>query len=494
MSVLSRPRFLYSSLSRLTILCCVSYGVNVSLPLATASDSTISRLPFRVRVVDNENSPVAGVTVRTRGLWMKVGRGARFEWTPERHGPPSTALTDSYGVASLVYPKWTADRLATGLVECSFDHPAFVQLRAAVRVDYDAAQIRLQPGVRLAVTATRGESDNRIKQHLYGLLCGHRYETEWKLFSNGTLVSRTVAPKRDRLRVVHLPTDGLPLWSDLLNPDRADIGTRVMLRDVPLTPGMRLTGQLSGRVPRPISNGYVAIVATQHTGMRDSQRSMQWRDWKPIDASGSFEFPSLPREGFVQLFAFCDGWNSASPSPEDLEKVGLAEFRADLQRPQWYPQVFRLHKGERSCEIPMNMTAECRVRLVAADGTAVSNATVTADPQQTWISGETEPAGSGFSMARLMRLPVVQQALVQNDPGHAQWADAAVRISSQQKYQQKTDDDGRAVIVDLPIARSGGPGTHLFSAVREGVRMVEPVACAVVSGQSTELTLRVSGQ
>jgi hypothetical protein len=497
MSILICSRSRLARASRLLILCFVQYGTNDSLATAGAPESKIPQLPFQLCVVDSADSPIPGVTVRTLGLRMKVGRGSRFNWMPEQHGPPSEALTDSFGIARLAYPKWTVDEQVTGVVDCSFDHPAYVSTRAEVRVDDREAQVGLRRGVRLAVTAMRGESGDRIKQNLYGLLCGHRLETEWKTFSNGTLMSRPVAFERDRLRVFHLPDNGPPLWSDLLKPENGSSGSRVMLRNVPLTPGMRLTGHLTDDVPRPVSNGYVSIVATQHTGMRDAERSLQWSDWGPIDADGSFEFPSLPRDGFVQLFAFCDGWTSASPKPEDLEKVGLAEFRADLQREHWHPQMFRLRKGERSCDVPMNPTAECRIHLVTEDDRGLAAAIVSAHPRQIWISGGAQSAGSGFSIARFMKLPVVQQTLIRKNPHDPQWNDSGVRISSQHKYQQMTDEDGWALIPDLPVPRSGELCSHLFSAVKHGplgTLKANPVASSVVSGQSAQLTLRVSGQ
>jgi len=497
MSVPIRPWPRLPDASRLLILCCVFCGLPDSQAAAAAADSKISQLPFQVRVVDAENSPIARVTVRTLGLRMKIGRGSRFDWDPKEHGPPSEVQTDSSGIASLVYPEWTAPEQATGVVDCSFDHPGYVSTHAEVRIADTQAQVHLRRGVRLAVTATRGESDDRINQNLYGLLCGHRIEAEWNMFSNGTLMSRTVSFDRDRLRVVHLPDDGPALWSELLKPKNKSHETRVMLRNVPLTPGMRLKGQLADNVLRPISNGYVSIVATQHTGMRDMRRSMRWVDWRPIEANGRFEFSSLPREGFVQLFAFCDGWNSASQTPQDLEKVGLAEFRADLQRQHWHPQVFRLRKGERSCEVPMIATATCHVRLVAEDGQGVPAATVIAHPRQTWISGGTQSAGSGFSMARFLKLPTAQQSLFRNSPNDPQWNDSGVLISWKHKYQKGTDDDGWALIADLPVPRSGESGSHMFSALKHrttGILKVKPVASAVVAGQSVELTLRISEQ
>jgi|GEM_PF-1950200 len=495
MSVLNHLWTCWLGLKRLLILCCVFHGLCVVPTESLAGDSTISRLSFQVRVVDEENRPIAGVTIRTLGLRMKVGRGTGLDWDPKQHGPASAATTDSSGVASLSYPEWAADQVETGSVDCSFDHPAYVSTRTVVGVGSDEVRIRLQRGVRLAVTATYGSSDTRIHRNLYGLLCGHQDGTEWKLFSNGTLMSRTVARERDRLLVLHLPDEGLPLWSELLRPQSSVNTTRVMLRDVPLMPGMRLTGQLPDDVPRPISNGYVSILATHHTGMRDPGRRMQWRDWVPIDRNGRFEFPSLPRDGFVQLFAFCDGWNSASPTPDNLEKVGLAEFRPELRPQYWHPQVFRLRRSDRFCEIPMIRTAGCRIRLVSESGERVSGVTVIAHAQQKWISGDSEPAGSGFSTPEFLRLPVEQRDQIVNSSDMFQQGTQSVRLPSGIKYRQKANEGGWVTFTDLPVARSDEPGRHSFSVVsrdERGTASAGHGVSAVESGQSTELTLRLT--
>lgn len=481
----------------LLLLCTVfcSFADSANEILAAALDNSL--LPLSIRVVDADNSPISGVTVRMHGLRMKVGRGVRFDWKPDQYGPPPEAVTDSDGRVQLVYPEWTAPQQSTGSVECSFDHPSYVAVRAEIAVDDDSPQVSLRDGVRLAVTATLGETEERLAENIYGLLCGHRRNAEWQLFSNGTLMSRTVSADRNRLRIVHLSDNGPPLWSELLRLEHRNNAARVMLRNVPLSPGMHLEGQLADEVPRPIVNGYVSIVATEHTGMRDPERGMQWSDWKQIDSNGHFNFPSLPRNGFVQLFAYCDGWNSAGPTPQDLEKVGLAEFRAELQRGVWYPQVLRLGKGKRTCEVPMIPTATCRIQVVDAEGHAVSDATVTAHSQQNWISGGAEPVGTGFRMAQFMKLSVAEQSRIRDRYSVTRRTESDVVLSLQHKYQQKTDADGWATMGDLPVGRDDEIRTHMFSAVKEetdGPLVANLTSVAVGAGWTGQLTLRISSE
>lgn len=414
------------------------------------------RLPVRVQVVDPQGRPVRGAVVRARGLRTKAERVSWHSWIPERHGEPATGETNIDGLVELTYPKFVLEELETGEVDWLVDHADYVVTADDLKVDADLGVVKLRRGHRIAVTAVRGDTGDRILSDLFAVLSGGSFNDVWKMYRNGTLVSRTVARDRNRLRIVHLPDDGPALFSRVVNPADSGNSQRVLLRNIPLFPGTRLQGRLSDTVPRPVPNGHVAVRVMQHAGIRQSEKRLNWRHWVPIQADGSFVVESLPADSIAQIIAVCDGWISSRASPESLEYVGLAEFRGQVHHNRVTPQVFPVVGEEVSCEISMEQAASCRVSVVTMSGVPIEHAAVSLWPNQMWLSGGSQLVGAGFCTDRFLKLTADQQRLLQHWSSWQMFEELGVMKSLGNVYQQTTDANGVAVIRLLP----GGTAEH----------------------------------
>jgi len=471
----------------LLLLSCLGTGSAHAL----ADDLGDSRLKFQLRVVDDTNSPIADASVRITGLRRKVGRGTWYVWNQRDHGPVSQVFTQDNGIATLDCPKWVFEREETGTVTCRIEHPDYISVTVDVRLDRGVVDVSLFRGFRLAATAVN-LSGVAIRQDLFGVLSGQHLQDEWRTFSNGILMSRTIAWDRDRLWLVHLPPGGHSLWSDLLKPSTHRKRSRVRLRNVELHSGMILSGKLSDNVPRPVRNGLVILTATQHTGLRDPRRSMRWQEYVSIEPDGTFEFPSLPRDGFVQMFAYCDGWNSAGPTATDLEKVGLAEFRSDLRRQVLLPQVLRLGPGQRTCDIPMLQSMSCLIRIVDADDQAVAGVSIATQPMQHWMSGGSEPAGDAMSTARLVKLPAAERSRISSFDSRSNLQALGVLMSRDSRYEQISDRQGQVVLKDLPATRSGAETSCKFTVTAAGqTTRLSEFRKSMLPGASASLTIHL---
>src|SRR6266581_3437040 len=94
--------------------------------IATAPKNPIAL----IRVVDASGMPVAGAIVRPEGLRTKPGPyvSGWYGWgTALQNGVPIRPVTtDKEGYARVPYPKYVFERIETGTVCLSVDHPDFV--------------------------------------------------------------------------------------------------------------------------------------------------------------------------------------------------------------------------------------------------------------------------------------------------------------------------------------------------------------------------------
>lgn len=439
-----------SALRRSLCLAVVLPGCIVALAaqLPAADERPPATGTVKVRVLDRLGRPVGGIRLHLTALATEAGE---VIWDEKRNGPAEDAVTDADGRTTIRYPLMPRDQQPTVALSCEVRHPDWVQRRHNFRPGKDETVIRLAPGMRLAVNAVRHDTGEPITENVHAVLGGDSLRDQWQRYSHGLLVSPTVSYNRTRLRVVWLPDDGPAHFSDIIKPVESGRRPRIRVRDVVVSPGARIHGRLSDNVPRPIVDGFVMATASHHAGMRDKERRLEWKDWVPIAPDGSFELPSLPRDGFVELFARCDGWISAKPTRSDLEKAGLAEYRGvvgDSIIP--LPHVFRLGRSDRNCEIFMRQTAECLVRTIGPDGAPVAGVSVLVRPGQRSFSGGQQPYGRGLRYAQLLQLPWPQRLQVSTPEGRRQLELQGIMISPRAFFDRTTDADGRTVISQLP--------------------------------------------
>lgn len=407
------------------------------------------RFEFHIQTTDGK--PVEGAKIYP---WAVLCNGGSFA-VQEKRVP--AVKSDVDGKATIVFPhdaeleaddertsKLLRDGLNQGLRQIAIrvdhpDHPIYSQY-----VDAGGPRrIELVDSTTIVVRIDQSR-EPRKGGALYPVLS----RTFW-LASNfsadeGVLTIRRVDRTSDQasqwLRVVELTDDGGPArFSDLidLNSHR---GNPVNL-DIETKPGARVVGRLAGDVPRPVKNGFVV---GQIVGGPNSWEGWSWGVKAEIDQDGKFTIDSLPPNDNLQLIALCDGWVSTSPTIDELNAY-QKEHGFNVENPVLHsghvqPRLLRLTSGTIVRGISMQPTATCEVKVVDADGMPVSGASVSFWPNQFWFRGGAQVLGTGFDT-----LSFIRDELAKKDR-----LDLSSALGRQQRFSAKTNDQGLALISNLP--------------------------------------------
>ena len=261
---------------------------------------------MKIRVEGPNGNPIRDAVVSGRGMRTKVQRGSWYGWVPEQHGKPATGMSDAEGNIELDVPMFVEEKLETGEVNWIVDHPDYVKANLDLRVDDDPGFVTLAHGRRIIANAADQDTKEPIYQDLYALISGDSWYHEWKSLNGGKIMSPTVSCDRPLLRLIQLPEAGAALFSDVIDLDSHARLRRTVVRDIPLSPGTRVKGKLMNDVPRPISNGYVAVTSVLHTGIRGRGRQLTWSHWVPIEPDESFLVESLPPDTIGQFTVTMD--------------------------------------------------------------------------------------------------------------------------------------------------------------------------------------------
>src|SRR5215467_11489811 len=82
-----------------------------------------------LQIVDGAGKPIAGAIISPEGLRTKPGPyvSGWYTWQPKQNGVPNNPVTtDAEGYAPVPYPKYVFERLETGTLCLSVDHPDYV--------------------------------------------------------------------------------------------------------------------------------------------------------------------------------------------------------------------------------------------------------------------------------------------------------------------------------------------------------------------------------
>src|SRR5882762_4225241 len=82
-----------------------------------------------LRVVDGAGKPIADAVIRPEGLRTKPGPyvSGWYGWRARESGVPNDPVkTDAAGYAQVAYPKYVFERIETGTLCLSVDHPDYV--------------------------------------------------------------------------------------------------------------------------------------------------------------------------------------------------------------------------------------------------------------------------------------------------------------------------------------------------------------------------------
>ncbi len=402
-----------------------------------------------IKVVDSSGKPVAGAVIKPDGLRPKKN-GGHYRWTDRFPVKPLPVTTDSSGVARVPYPHFVEERLETGEISFSVDHPDFcsdrpfrvvaasppthasLRKKAAYYLEYALALVSrkasvrpdpvvLQRGATVEVSGYVGPKEARlpaVRPMISPEWWGSR--EFWREKEPGVLSTRKVPAGTNHLRLVYFRDGASTLFSDMVSFD-AKVGETNRL-DLELKPGSRVSGRLEDTVPRPVADGQV--VAQILTAEIDPQSNPPiWHLWRPIAPDGTFVFDSVPR-GRLEIIAICDGFVSQDgPSKR--------------QTGQRTPQQFVIEQPAHDIVLQMEPTAACAVQILDDHDQPLPGAEVAFWPNVLWNDyGSTIFASDLYDTADLLK-----------SPKRPDWSSVGDRKN---RFSAVSDSHGIALVRDLP--------------------------------------------
>ncbi len=336
-----------------------------------------------VQVTGPDGKPMEGAMVTPTGLRSEQSPGSGFSWMEKEHGPLATVLTDAHGMAEILYPKWTMlnSAMLTSGIGVAVEHPDFVsQWYVECPIGSSARLVQLSEGGRVRLRVIRTDRTDPVSDFVANI-SGENYRKEWTLDGEAR-VSPVLSLGERFCRVIHFDKEDGTQFSELIRIHSAAGKTEEI--EVRLQPGLKVSGRLSGSVPRPMSNGFVIAVVADETIDGVFEKCLSWQDWVAITEQGDFEFAALPPTSEVRLLAFCDGFVSRQPVPADLPEHMLRNHA-------WcsMPQFFKVHGSELVAEVAMEPAASARFQVGNAGGQPLEGVEVAVSPNVIYSTGST---------------------------------------------------------------------------------------------------------
>ncbi len=396
--------------------------------------------PFVVVIKDEEGNPVQGATVRAAGLRVKESPGSYYGWPTANVGKAPEVLTDQQGRASFDYPPKFGqhpDWLHTITVCYYLEHPEFIQKHVETSPADSPWTESVVPGCELIVSAqTPG---HEIITNLGVVIAGNQ-----TMFAPGDgpgVIRSRAVPHGTRQVMLISPDkdDGKHLFSEVRRLPFAK-SKKVTLRGLVLRPGLEVTGRLADKVPRPVKNGIVisnSIPMPRGKAHAEADASITWGDVAEVQPDGSFRFPSLPRTGKLQLIAICDGWMITSTAGKNFFTTGVIYELEDLE----------IEDGRwDGLEIAMEPTASVKVVVTDQDGNPIKGAEVGAWPNQKLEMLGSQILGDVYPSVNFL---------------NRNWSrEQHPLCKSDERYRGITDDQGTAVLRDLPLTNQSIAVSH----------------------------------
>ena len=422
----------------------VVIGLILALLIKTSPKQPIALL----RVVDAAGKPVAGAVIRPDGLRPKSAiNSGHYSWIAKNFPVgPNPVSTDDHGHARVPYPKYVFERIETGQIGFSVNHPDFAPDRpfrlVATRppagapwqawADYFWARIRhkplivrtdpvvLQQGATLKLLLRR-DIVHPLDAQLFAQDSteGYRDTNFWTQPERGVLMTRRFPSSKQSVRVFQVRGNGSLWFSDVFSLAAGAGRTNVAI--VGLKPALAVHGQLDNTVPRPVKNGRV-VAHVWPLGHKPQDSPPQWHAWTTIRTDGGFDIASLP-PGVLEIVALCDGFVSTNGPGES---PGIR-----------YPQKHLLGTNDLNITIGMEPTVRLEVNVADEKGNALEGSIASASPNVRYGDWAATILLSDCynTLNRYLRQP-----------------DAEFTGSSQPvpDFQGKTDSSGLAVIPNLP--------------------------------------------
>ncbi len=305
-----------------------------------------------------------------------------------------------------------------------------------------------------------------VTRKLYGMT---KKETSWSVY-NGKLMSGPMDVSDTRLRVIHLAENDAVYFSDLITLKSQTPSGRYPLT-VMLFPAVTFRGELSANVPRPIEWGVVnAVTLTEPTSDVTDWIRMSWSRSVAIRENGSFELSNFPRDSVIQYIAKCDGWVSASPSKAEFERTIKQHSQFQLKSYRGVAPIVQMRVApvDERVTVPMVRTSSVKVTVINESGIPMPGVRVrvlTGYFSATGFTGLLDDSFDSFDAFRKHGTADRNVSL-----------DAAITHENS-RYSVETNDQGVALIKNLPAAHSAALMKHSVSVYKNGfVAMKDPTS------------------
>jgi len=340
-----------------------------------------------LRVVDASGKPVAGASLKPEGLRTKPGpyQGGGYGW-PFREVTNAVVLTDTQGYARIPYPQFVFEKIETGVVIVTVDHPDYVPAQSECVVTDKlpagapwrekladlrtrllrrallarTAPIVVQKGSILRITGRSARGPGRLLAQVSGVNDG--LSNFWATVSPDVLVTRRLGVGLHTVRAVQLNPGGDLEFSDVVTVLAVAGQTNELFLD--LKPALAVRGRVDASVPRPVIEGRV-IAQVWPLGHQARTSPPLWHTWAPLQNDGSFTMTNLP-PGDLEVVAVCEGHVSTN---------GPGQFPS-----MHYPQRHVLATNDLEILIGMEPTGAVEMKVLDDQGRALSNAVVEAWP------------------------------------------------------------------------------------------------------------------
>lgn len=446
-----------------------------------------------IRLVDGGGKPVAGATVTPDGLRPK-NDGSHYGWEESRTVKPHPVISNGGGVAPLPYPFYLEEKLETGGITFSVDHPNFCPHSADVVVDpspplnakfkskvkywwqrlvtgqitVQVKPIVLQRGGVLELRAVLTSADPAITNIAPQLNRSSGTHRDFWEQTNSGYVSKRVTPGTNRVRMIGFRALGRVYFSDAV--EFVSVPDQTNQIQLPLKAGLRLRGHLDDSVPRPVLNG--RVLARVFSPSAQAEDELTWMAWRPLSSEGTFEFDSLP-SGELNVVAICDGYVSRNDR--------LGTFAPSRRT----PQVFPLADQDLDIVIAMERSATFEATVLDDGGLPLRNAEISFWPNIVWST-----RGSSIFAANLINSEEVFRSnstpnwrnVWRDEP---RWFRAITdengfaRVTNLPPYSGRESFDVGHSNYELPVARTGTGIRHRYQETD------------LVSGETNRLTIRM---
>lgn len=403
----------------------------------------VETAPLTFKLIDEDGEPVAGVDVMPSGLRCEEDPGSWYGWPTRNVGRGRVLKSDENGEITVQYPirfGQPPNLKTTTVVDFRFIHPEYVYGSSEVRVELGSSEFVLSRGCPVLFTAQDHE-DQPVEEFAVSM-AGNGGLAGWQM-KGGEVKSHGVPDGSWQTMLVAPRDDGRHLFSGIL-PARYMKGKGVTIRDVRLQPGLELRGQLSSKVPRPVTHGKVIAHCLPKPADATHGRknpSLAWTEWVEIQEDGSFVFPSLPRTGMIQLIALCRGWVVENGPRDDGPRAFTAGVLLDLKEFEYEDNVLS------GVEIPMTEAGSLKVKVVKPDGMPLVGANVSTWPNQSYEKGGSTILGSAYRSVEAL-----QHRIEGNSSPFRSWfADM-----QETRYTQTTDEAGFVHLHDIPLGEEEG--------------------------------------